>query len=109
MPFLELLKKWWVLVAAFVALILAGGEMRYEVRQIKKDQNQFKELADADKLMREILGAHASSIVAQRTKIEEMQTHMSPSAIQKWGQVQADVTRHERKLEDLEDQIRELR
>lgn len=94
-PLLDSVVKWWPIITGFIVIIIAGAETRFQVAELVKDKQ-------ADIKQWELIRKNLEFNQQQQTMILEMQRHMTPQAIQRWGEVQADVRRHEREINELQ-------
>ncbi|MHA2163195.1 MAG: hypothetical protein ACXABF_12305 [Candidatus Thorarchaeota archaeon] len=86
--------KYWPAILIIVALIAAGAEVRLRVNQhgetlkiiVKKLESR-----EIDKQQWVAIRGLIEDSVAQAGKIKELEKHVTPEAIQKWGEVKNTV------------------
>lgn len=91
-PFLAFLKTWWVLIVAFAMMIGAGVRVQIQVEELYRDRQQ-------DGRQWEIIRANLEASQNHDARLRAVERHMTPEAIQKWGEVKSTVGRTERRLD----------
>lgn len=97
---LDRVVRYWPLLLIVFAMVAAGVETRLQVRALMQDRQQ-------DSRQWEIIRTNLERGQAHDTRIREIERHMTPEAIQKWGAVQAQVARHEREITAIERRLNE--
>jgi hypothetical protein len=85
------LKDYWHIGAGLLFIILAVGETRWQVGELIKN-----EAAEARQW--QLIRENIVKIESHEIEIEGMKLHMTPEAIQRWGQIQATVAEDHRDL-----------
>ena len=88
---LRALLKWWPMVLAVLFVVAAGAETRYQVAQLVADKS-------VNIAQWRLLREQTQILTNHETQIRSMQRHMTPQAIQRWGQIQATVDEDHRRL-----------
>ena len=85
--------RFWPVILAAILVLMAGVETRYQVQQLMSK-------ATVDASQWEFIRQNMVRIGAHQVEIEGMQVHMTPGAIQRWGQIQATVDEDHRLLSE---------
>jgi hypothetical protein len=101
-PFLTFLKTWWVLIVAFAMVIGAGVRAQIQIEELYRDRQQ-------DSRQWEIIRANLEASQNHDARLRAVERHVTPAAIQKWGEVQSLVAAHERKIEALQNAVAGMR
>lgn len=95
--FWDKIMKFWPVILIGLAALLAGVETRYQVQQLITDRR-------VDIEQWKLLRSQGHTIVDHERRLQEAERHITPEAVQQWGQFKATVIEDHRRLQrHLED------
>jgi len=92
--------RFWPVALGFVALIAAGVKVQFQVEGIQQDIAEIRKNRESEVNQWRRINGNGQELVEHRGRLKEIEKHMTPAAIQKWGQVQATVAEDHQLLSD---------
>jgi len=95
--------RYWPILAALFLIISAGIETRLTVRSQTNTLAEIKiqlEAQATNKAQWQKIGANSNAVSNHESRIEQIERHVTPQAIQKWGEIQSTVEEDHRDLKD---------
>lgn len=87
------LLRFWPVILAGGLILIAGVETRIQVSRLVSDRQ-------VDIKQWELIRKQGHKIVDHERRLQDIEQHMTPQAIQRWGQIQATVDEDHRRLEE---------
>lgn len=100
---LKFLKDYWPIILGIVAVILAWGETRWQVRDILKDIVEIKSNRQGEIEQWRRINANEDHANEVDGRLKEVEKYVTPESIQRWGEIQRVV---EDNRTDLRDHLR---
>lgn len=94
------LLKYWQLLSAVGAILVAGAAAQVRIDWLQDDINEIKANGAREVRQWQKLGEHDDQLAVHETRLKDIQQHMGPAAIQEYGEIKATVRRNDRRLDE---------